>query len=91
MNLAQEQEPLGTITLPMISTTLFHILELAKILGEIAQAVCSVAWLLGELEEETVAEATCNTMNDYIDMLNVETKGLLDKMRTTLAVRLFES
>ena len=73
------------ITLPMLSTALFHISELAKMPGEIAQAIRSVAWLLGELEVETVAEATRNAVNDQIDYLNVETKNLLDEMRTTIS------
>jgi hypothetical protein len=46
------------LMLPMLSTTLFHISELGKMPSQIAQAIRSVAWLLGELEEETVAEAT---------------------------------
>jgi hypothetical protein len=42
--------------------------------GEIAQAIRSVAWLIGELEEETVAEATRSMVNNHIDLLNIETK-----------------
>jgi hypothetical protein len=53
--------------------------------GEIAQAICSVAWLIGELEEETVAKATRSTMNDHIDLLNIKTKSLLDEIRVTIS------
>lgn len=56
--------------------------------GEIAQAIRSVAWLIGELEEETVVEATRTAVNDHIDLLNVEAKNLLDEMRTTLSEEL---
>jgi hypothetical protein len=64
----------------MLSTCLFHISELAKMPGEIAQAIRSVTWLIGELEEETVAEATRSVVNDHIDLLNIETKSLLDEI-----------
>jgi hypothetical protein len=73
------------ITLPMLSTTLFHISELAKMPVEIAQAIRSVAWLLGEVEVETVAEDTRTAVNDQIDYLNGETKNLLDEIRTTIS------
>lgn len=58
-------------TLSMSLTMLFHILELLKMPGEIAQAIHVVTWLLGEVEEETVAEATRSAVNDHIDLLNV--------------------
>jgi hypothetical protein len=73
------------ITLPMLSATLFHILELAKVLKEVVQAIHSVAWLLGKLEEETVAEATRAAVNKHIDYMNIETKNLLDEIRITIS------
>jgi hypothetical protein len=73
------------LMLPMLSTTLFHISELGKMLSQIAQAICSVAWLLGESEEETVTEATQSAVNEQIDYLNSEAKNILDGMRTTLS------
>src|SRR5277367_1705109 len=60
-------------TLPMLSTTLFHISELSKVPTEVAQAIRSVAWLLGELEEETVAQSTRSAVNDQLDYMNTET------------------
>jgi hypothetical protein len=78
--------PIGSkVTLPMLSMALFHISELAKMPGEIAQAIRSVAWLVGEVEMETVAEATRSAVNDQIDFLNTEAKNLLDEMRTTIS------
>jgi hypothetical protein len=73
------------LTLPMLSTTLFHISELGKMPGRIAQAIHSVAWLLGELEEEMVAEATRSAVNKQIDYLNSEAKNILDGMRIILS------
>jgi hypothetical protein len=69
----------------MLSASLFHILELAKMPGEIAQAIRSVAWLLGELEKETVAEATRSMVNKRVDLLNIETKSLLGEIQTTIS------
>lgn len=74
-----------TITLPMLSTTLFHIAELAKMPANIALAIRLVAWLVGEVEVETVAEATRTVVNDQIVYLNSETKDLLDVIRTTMS------
>ena len=51
---------------------------------EIAKAIRSVAWLLEELEEETVAASMRNAVNDQIDQMNIETKNLFDDIRTTL-------
>lgn len=73
------------LTLPMLSTTLFHIAELSKMPALIAQAIRSVAWLIGELEEETVAESTRTAVNEQLDFLNTETKTLIDEIRTTLS------
>jgi hypothetical protein len=69
----------------MLSTTLFHISELSKVPAEVAQAIRSVAWLLGELEEETVALSTRTAVNDQLDYMNTETKHLLDEIRTTIS------
>jgi hypothetical protein len=69
----------------MLLTTLFHISELAKMPNQIAQAICSVAWLVGEVEEETVAEATRATVNKQLDFLSLETKNILDGMHTTIS------
>ena len=60
-------------------------MELAKVPKEIALTVQSVAWLLEELEEETVAEVTRTAVNKQFDYLNGETKNLLDEMCTTLS------
>jgi hypothetical protein len=73
------------LTLLMFSMTLFHISELGKMLSRIAQAIRSVAWLLGELEEEMVAEATRSAVNEQIDYLNSEAKNILDGMHATLS------
>ena len=60
-------------------------MELAKVPKEIALTIRSVAWLLGELEEEMVAEVTRTVVNEQFDYLNGETKNLSDEMRTTLS------
>jgi hypothetical protein len=39
--------------------------------------------LLGELEEETVAEVTRTVVNEHIDYMNGETKNLLDDIHVT--------
>jgi hypothetical protein len=69
----------------MLSSSLFHISELAKVPSLVAQAIRSDAWLIGELEEETVAESTRAAVNDHIDYMNVEAKSLLDDIRTTIS------
>ena len=74
----------SSVTAPMLSATLFYISELARMPEEIAKAIRSVAWLLGELEEETIAISTRNVVNDHLDYLNSETKNLLDDLKSTL-------
>jgi hypothetical protein len=41
--------------------------------------------LVGEVEEETVAEATRATVNKQLDFLSLETKNILDGMHTTIS------
>ena len=72
------------VTAPMLSVTLFHISELARMPEEIAKVIHSVAWLLGELEEEAIAASIRNVVNDQLEYLNSETKNLLDELRSTL-------
>lgn len=75
----------ATITTISLSATLFHISELAKVPVEIIKAVRSVAWLLGELEEETIALSTRTTINNHLDYLNTETKNLMDDLQNSLS------
>jgi len=73
--------PGAEITPINLSVTLFHISELAKVPTEVSKAIRSVAWLLGELEEETIALSTRTTINNHLDYLNIETKNLMDEIK----------
>jgi hypothetical protein len=78
--------PQGADITPInLSITLFQISELAKVPLEVSKAIRSVAWLIGELEEETIALSTRTIINSQLDYLNIETKSLMDELRTTFS------
>ena len=66
------------VTMASLSSTLFQISALAKIPREVVQAIHSVAWLLDEIEGDTVAATACDAVNSQLSYMN-------DKLKTITA------
>jgi len=73
------------VTSANLSAALFQISAIAKVPREAIQAIHSVAWLLDEMEEDTVAAMARDAMNAQLGYMNEELRLLTDHFRTTLS------
>ena len=69
--------PKGALaTTASLSLVLFQISALAKIPREVVQAICSVAWLLDEIEGDAVAATAQDAVNSQLSYMNDELKTM---------------
>ncbi|KAF8807108.1 hypothetical protein BYT27DRAFT_7287771 [Phlegmacium glaucopus] len=68
-----------------LSSALFQISAMARIPKEVMQVIRSVAWLLDEVEEDTVAATARDAVNSQLEYMNDELKTLTDHFRTTIS------
>ena len=73
------------VTSANLSAALFQISAIAKVLREVIQAIRSLAWLLDEMEEDTMASTARDAVNAQLEYMNEELRLLTDHFRTTLS------
>ena len=72
-------------TMASLSSVLFQISALAKIPREVVQAICSVAWLLDEVEGDAVAATAQDAVTCQLSYMNDELKTMADHFQTKLS------